>query len=513
MSKQQGSGGWLDRGLQERDQKVAEKVSKKPATTPVAKPTAQQNAKPEGKRMSMRDKILAATKEIDSASELRNVLQDAKECQASQILVDRFVKLIREINDLAIYILGSEMSEREAQSTWESMSWEERENQLVHWAQEGNEEARKRMEKLPEFYEDADGKENLPTKLFLHEIVNRFVDPLRWINTMFGLKKFLDDLANVDPPKTPMVKVIYNPRFNAKDDGIEIESGRDKLLYLPKPGVMKIARVWPYIKEVEARARQSESKINALHAKATPEFTPVKISRGEEGSLFLSLSGKEAVLMQAKRQTNDEMTVQIMDSVGIPGDQLPDEAQLWDKKLHRPASIAGKWIRVCRALDEWKIQREESSRAQKQARNSLLAPLTDITNISNRFEDQGLTKILKGEIGVVSFWRDNFWNGKKKGFFGIALEHQGNGTYVLKAAVSDPCFRFPTKELVGETLPLEVDHNEPSFRLKQTERMKSERWEGVRMVIRLLEIRLEQESRFADSEQEKSDIGNVASNN
>ena len=451
-----------------------------------------------GKRMSMRDKILAMTDGVSTAGELRDVLDDAKGCEASQEIVDRFVDLMDEVNNLAVHNLSREMSRRDAQGRWDNLSWNEREDLLVEWAEAGDTEVEKRLEKIPAFYEDTQGKVNVPTKIFLREIVDQFAIPLRWIHTLPGLEEFLDELAEVKPPKIPLVTKLYKPDF-VPDDAIRL--GKDGAIYLPKRGATKIARAWPLIKKVEAMARELESKMNALRAKATPNLTPGKISEGKEGNLFVFLSGKEGVLLQAVRQEDNRITVKVIESVGLEESQLPQEPQQWSKKRHEPVVNTGKWTRICKALTAWKTRMEESAKARKQARDNFLAPLTRPATIPFYFEKQGLTRILKGEQGTVALWRDRFQWGKKTEFFGIAVEHCENGSYVLKAVVSD--HKFP-KELVGQELPLEVDHDAPSARLRKLPMMEQALWNGLRMVEKILGIRLEDESRFANSEKEDS---------
>jgi hypothetical protein len=387
------------------------------------------------------------------------------------------------------------MPERKAQNMWASMDWEERENFIADRAKV-DEKALKLIKQLFVFYEDADGRVNMPAKVFLHEIVDQFVYPLQWINTFVGLKDFLDKLADKTPP---LVTRFYRPKFSDGGNGITIRLGREKgnILYLPKASIAKIERAWPYIKKVEARARALEKEKNTIRAMATQDLTPVKISNGQEGKLFLSLSAKEAVLLSATRHENGEVTVQVTEQIGMETDQIPSDSQLWDKNLHKPASNAGNWFRICKALEEWKKWREETTRAQKKARDDYLAPLTDIATFPTRYENQGLTKILNGEIGIASFWKDGFWFGKKaKGFFGISIEHTGSGVYILKEVVADACLRF-SRELIGRPIPLKFNSQEPSVKLQQMDRMPSELWEGLRMVVRLINVRLEQESRYS----------------
>lgn len=438
----------------------------------------------DGQEMSLREKILQATQSAETTTVLRQTLDEAKECQASPEVIKRFADFVRQADELAVYKIGLSMPQWDAKRSWFESSWKEQEEMLQEWSLEDN-MAQAVLNNLAVF------NQNIPLRDFLRSIVERFERPLRRINTVAGLKRFLDKAA-----EEGLVHRISNPSY-ATERGVRITEHKTELLYLPKKEIQVTVGAWTFVKEAEDRAKANQEKLDSLREKATPGLTPAKISKGQEGILYLTLSGTQAVLLEAVSEGN-WMTVRVKDSIGLKEDQLPTEPQLWDKELHKPAQgNSGKWALISRALEEWAQRQEKAVQSFRQERAKLLSPLLSLATFPAPFEHQGLTRLLKGEEGIVAMWNNKFKWGEKVGFFGMAIEGLANKTFILREVISD--FPFP-KELVGEKLPLVVDPEKPDVRLEILPRMEQEQFLGLKQVEIMLKLRLSAEARSVSGE-------------
>jgi hypothetical protein len=454
-----------------------------------------------GPRVSLAEKLRAATSGVNTVSGLRNLLADARSVEDSQEAVDGFVGLYDEAAALAVFIMSSDgISEAEATRIWNRMSWDDKMDHLRTWTKNDVAEAEGIRTRLNDCFKDVDGKVNTAAQSFLLEFVSRFVNPLKQMTTIDQLLNLLDELAKPNDPTTiQLVTRIIKPRFESPN-GLRIRRDGVDAMYIPKEGVRKIARAWKYIKQTYDRVAETYKKIDALRVKSTVGLTLPDISHGREGLFFLPVGNDRAILMEAKLR-DGKMTVGVTDSAGFANNELPNSVQSWDARRCEPATRQNNWHVVCEALDAWKSAVEEAAKAARQAQYERRAPLVNIATFSIRFEDQGLTKILRGEKGIAAFWMDHFFQDKDKneGLLGVAIEHCGDGRYVVREVISD----FPWgRVLIGRTLPLEVDPSIPSARLQTLPRMERDRYTALKMVARLISLRLRMENPVEDKTEE-----------
>lgn len=428
---------------------------------------------------SLREKLLQTTRMVASANVLRETLKEARDCQATPEIVKGFVDLVRQADELALYHLSLTMSERDARDRWEDLGWKEQEESLQGWALE-NEAAKAIVANLASF------NTNPPLREFLNQVMEWEI-PLRGIQTLHGLKKFLDDVA-----EDGLAHRIVRPSYES-ERGITITLGRDTIMFLPKKDVAVSTAAWPFVQEAHARCKANQEQLDGLKAKATKGLTPAGISRGQEGTLFLTLSGTQAILLEAYMQ-GSWMSVKVTESVNLKEDQLPQDSQLWDEKARRPSNTVGKWARIAKALEGWSDRQERATRVYRQERDDKLTPITEVADFGTRFEDQGLTQILKGEVGTAACWMNKFRWGGKEGLFGVAVKHTEEDNYVLMSVVGD--FDFPN-ELIHERLPLVVDHEMPALELERLS-VDKKIFLGLKMTEQLLKLRLKAEINIAD---------------
>ena len=472
--------GWLTEGLEEaRTEKTARRTKKTANPANAAKPSSP---------LSLRERLLQATEAAESVTGLRKTLHDAKDCQASPEIARGFAGFVEQIDEFAIYKISLTMSEKQAREEWFGSSWEEQEEVLQDWAKEDS-EVQSLLDNFKPF------NDNIPLRDSLRNVVERFERPLRWINTMGGLRRFLDEAA-----EEKLVHRIVRPTYGT-ERGVTISGGRDILLYLPDRENRLVASGWIFVKEAETRARTNEEKLDKLKVQATPGFNPTKVSQGDEGLLFVKLSATQAVLLEAFCQSG-WMSVRVKESIGLENDQLPKKAQEWDEGLDRPKDgNIGEWARISQALQKWTERRRETAQIRQKERKERLSPIMDVATLPTGFEDQGLTRLLKGEVGVATLWNNRFrWGPKgreKVGLFGLAIEHRSDEAFFLVEVVSD--FQFP-KELIGEKLPLVVDAETPEIKLETLPRMEQPLFLGLKQVEIMLKLRLQAEARAASGE-------------
>ena len=474
-----------------------------------AKPMRQNGQKPDKKgdvkpakaehqpATTARDRWLRATKDVASATGLRQKIGDANSLLDDPESVRQFATIVGELDVLAVYKLSLEVlpggkpvhsSERDAEEAWLAMSWDDQEARLAKWP-----EAEKLLEAF-HFWKNQE--ENAFAQDSLCNVVGRFYRPLRHVNAFGGLKNFLEEavteglLTKVSRPD-PRQKSEFGVYVPGQDD-------RGPILYLPRKGVKLAAAGWIFVKETEARALGTQSALDELRAKETPGITPVKISNGFEGCMFVQLGATQAVLLESNKQSGWP-TVRVTDSVNMRPDQIPDDETEWDERLHKPRGN-GKWAWIAKGIEEWKNRRSALKRTQRQEANDRTLPLTKLATFSTRFDDQGLTQMLKGEPGVMAMWVDHFKWGKeepkKEAFFGAAIERRPDGTFFLLEVVSR--HPFPIKKLIGSQLPLDVDKEKPDVRLQQIAIRDGAVYAGLKMVEVLMRLRLHAETPAED---------------
>lgn len=504
---QQTENGWFSAELDKaRVEKTAKSALKGAPTNgaPKNNGTKPQPPKPAAPppRMSLADKIRQATKGISSATGLKTMLGDARSVEESQEAVNGFVDLMEEINALAVFKIGDrkEISDEDAQDAWDTMSWDEKEAQLAGWAEEGDESARILSSRLKACYEDADGLENAPAKSFLRMIVDEFVDPLRRISDPDDMRLFMDRLAE----EPALVTVIMNPSYG-RDKGVVVRDNvGQEFLYLPKPGIRKTARAWPFIEYASKCIAEAQRATKPLANKATRKYTPFDISRGVEGTLFVPLSPTSAVLLAASRQSG-HVIVEVTDSVGVTQDSLPQDSQIWSAERNNLATRDSKWRPICLGVSQLKRRIAEADKAKKEAFARKVAPLTSIATFGTDLKDRGLAKILAGEIGIAAFWHRGFkfHEEKKPRFFGVAIEHCADG-YILRQVIADHSF---DRRLIGDFLPLEINPDgTTSGRLQLISRADWSRFQSLKAVEALMRYRLNGEngSEFDDGWEQSS---------
>ena len=442
-----------------------------------------------------RDRWARVTKDVAGATGLREKIADSNGLLDDPDSVRTFARIVGELDALAVYKLTLDLtdngdpihsSEREAETAWFDLTWEEQATKLAGWS-EG-------AELLRAFNFWTKQENNAFAQDSLCNVVSRFDRPLRHTTAFGGLKNFLDDAVE----EGLFVKVNKPDPGRRSDYGVYIptQDGKGETLYLPKKGLKLAAAGWVFVKDAETRASKTQSALNALRSRETPGITPVKISNGLLGCMFVQLGATQAVLLESNFRSGWP-AVRVIDSVGMKPDQVPSDDTEWDEKLHRPKTH-GKWVWIVSGIEEWKTRREAQRRGERQEKNERTAPLTKLitSNFSPRIEDQGLTRMLEGESGVMAIWMERFKWGregdKKEAFFGIAIERKPDGTFFLLEVATRHL--FPYKKLVGSQLPLEVDAETPSVRLLEISVRDKAVYAGLKMVEILLRLRLNAEA-------------------
>ena len=445
----------------------------------------QQNPGPQkdSPKKGLKDRLAALLKNRASAVDVRQVFQEADDIVADPQYIRGFAATVRDADEIGVHKLAATKPWAEACEKWFALSWDEQEAELREWAKAGDTLAASVVEGLEQF------NQNVPLRDELREAVDRFERPCRGIENLVQLKRFLDGLV-----EEGLVHRINGPSY-IPEDGIvnTIESG--KLLYAPKK-VIRTARIgWLFVKEAETEAGVNQEGLDALQAKAFPGLTPFQVSKGVEGNLFLFLGSSQAVLLECKLE-GDRMTAKVVETVGLP-DLLPSEPILWEKRYER-----NKWpdARIPKSLKHWEEKlatwKQEQVADRDRARDEL-KPLVSLATLPYRFEEQGLTRLLKGEKGVVACWHRNFEWSNRSGLFGIALERTDEG-FFLREVIS-PVHPFD-RELLNEKLPLVVDSEKPSVRLEQLPKIEQGRFLSLKMVEKLLVLRRGAEERTISGE-------------
>ena len=482
----------LAKAKDEEAKKEAEKAEKKAkqSRNESRKEAEPERVEPQKPAESARERWRREIKDVASATGLREKIGDSNSLLEDPESVRDFANIVRELDVLAVYKLSLDVSshthtsERDAEEAWFAMSWEEQETKLAEWPEA------EQLLRAFNFWKDKE--KNAFAQDSLCNVVSRFDRPLRHVNALGGLAKFLNEAV-----EEGLLNKVTKPDPSRKSDyGVYIPSqdGKGEILYLPKKGVKLAAAGWVFVREVETRARKTQSVLDELRAKETPGITPVKISNGLPGCMFVQLGAAQAVLLESNSQSGWP-TVKIVGSVGMKPDQIPNNEAEWDESLHRPKGN-GKWAWIIKGIEEWKSRREAQRRTQYQERSERTAQLTNLATFSTRFEDQGLTRMLKGEPGVMAIWMDRFRWGKedqkKEALFGIAIERRPDGTFFLLQVVSRHL--FPFKKLVGAQLPLSVDTEKPDVRLQEISVRDRAVYAGLKMVEVLLRLRLSAEA-------------------
>lgn len=146
-----------------------------------------------------------------------------------------------------------------------------------------------------------------------------------------------------------------------------------------------------------------------------------------------------------------------------------------------------------------RAQRRESAERELLER---LQPLLDLATLPSDPEDQGLTRLLKGEYEVVAIWESHFrWSGQDQGLFALALERNHRGyCLIVKGCMAD--FQFPETMMEQEyELPLLVVEEKPDrtfeARFGKLPRLEKEEFQALRQVERLIHLRLNAENQAA----------------
>ncbi len=280
--------------LAQAQAKKAERDNEKTRTSPTngAKPA---KAELQPVTETARDRWRRVTKDVASATSLRQKIGDSNSLLDNPDDVREFANVVRELDALAIYKLSldtssqqTHASERDAEEAWFEMSWENQEAHWVKWP-----EATSLLEAF-NFWKDQE--KNAFAQDSLCNVVSRFDRPLRHVNAFGGLKFFLDDAV-----EEGLVSKVTRPDPNRKSEfGVYIpgQDDRGPVLYLPKKGLKLANAGWVFAKEAETRALKTQSSLDELRAKETPGITPVKISNGMPGSMFVQLGVSQAVLLE-----------------------------------------------------------------------------------------------------------------------------------------------------------------------------------------------------------------------
>lgn len=451
-----------------------------------------------------------------TADHLRANLGEAGEITSLTASAQLFARIITRGDELGsgIYVLEKG---GEGWQEWFNLPWETWEAEIRSWAQGGNITAKEIVENIHAL--------GITENTILRDIMMKaFVSfgPCRRISTFGSLFSLAKDLV-----ENKLAQRIDNPK-QIPEGGVIIPRGRDVYLYLPVKGGRVSLMGWGLFKEAETRTKEYEAKVQKykegqrakiealIKAKTTPGLTPIKISAGEEGHLFLFLSRNQGVLIEARNQ-NGQMMARVTEGVGYV--LLPAEWVRWEPEREYVPLRGAKWPleEIPQALKTWeeKIRQEENIsktlRTQAEARakeeqekyRKILAPVTSIATFPIPFEGQGLTQLLKGRVGVVATYNWNFQWSEATGLFAIALERRENEEFLRLAKVVT-YYKFPFSKLCGKRLPRlvieEKDGSPATVRLAQLPKIKGEIYQALKMVEKTIQMRLNAEYRNRSGE-------------
>lgn len=461
--------------------------------------SSQSSQSPSPTGPSTREKLLAIVRGNDTAQSLQQTLQEARELVASQELVDGFVGMMEEADDLADYKRHVEMDDDDAEdlSDWEERSWDEKFTKLRDWAKTDSqvEEAVNRI--------DAFLSANKTFASFLiNDLAEKFLSKLNQVEVMDDLRDFLDEACDHG-----WVECFRNPHWEEENCVEIVEKGNDRrrsnrLVYVPaktrdrkeKPVV---ARAWPYVLKTFERVSAFQSSLDELQGRADPGLTPKKVSKGEEGYFVVRPTKSTAILLEAFSEGEYGMHVRVVGSVGCDESRLPSDSAKWNALENRPAPQTG-WRFIIQGTN-----RRYFSRRQKERRdewNEFISPIYKNATFATDLKDMGLTRILiKGENGVAPFILQNFgWN-QKNGTLGVAIRHD-NGSYFLDAMVST---RHRVSEgAIGIKLFLVIGADKVS--LSKDVGVQANVLDSLKMAVLAINRRLKQEARFDQNHAEDS---------
>jgi hypothetical protein len=274
--------GWVSKAIDQAKSEAEVKAQKQAAGAKAEQQKRNQAGVPGSsqpspvlKELSAREKLLAITEPVENVAALKRTLEDAKDLAASQEVVDRFVVHVEGADALAEYKLS--VQDVQIDTTWDSLTWREREELLRNWAAEGDTHAEALIAELDVFLTF-----NSCNKVFLYDLVEKFIIPLTRIVNIPGLQRFLNELR-----ESGWVNCWRNPHWE-EADGVEISWGpKERYVYIPMKTKERkekplIARSWPYIKKRLAKVKEVQDGFDELRRNATPGFMPTMISHGEE---------------------------------------------------------------------------------------------------------------------------------------------------------------------------------------------------------------------------------------
>jgi len=474
----------------EQKMKEREKNQNKQGERQNQQPLSSASSFPNENSLSLRERLKKLALESNFLQETQSALEEAREAEKDKDILNFFVQIVRQADELGFNYFCKDRPVKEAREEWLKLSWEGQIGLLKIWAAQGDTSAQSLVQAFAQF------DSNVQLRDKFRAIVEKFERPLRGIKDYGALYHFLKEMT-----EQGFVVFLWNPEY-VPDFAVKIPSpdNKDYSVFLPKRDMVLSSRAWFLVKEAEERARQNKEKIDELKAKATPGLTPAGISKGEEGCIFVQLSGTKAVLLRAFEE-NGQLVVAVVDSIGIEKDYFSSEPVLWDKKTHRPQA-KGRWAWIEKGL-AFQAHQERQQRQQKAEHNhryhKLLAVITKNATLPFSFQEKGLTRLLQGEDGIVAVWHPTFeWgSAKERKFFGIALERKGKDL-ILQEVSSE--FPFP-EELKGTVLPFEVDSEAPSISLQWFDEPVEKRiFLGYKMIEKLLKGRLFMERKYEKSE-------------
>lgn len=453
---------------------------------------------------SLNEKLTNLLDLLESPQGIIGQADEADKCLQNPGLVGRYAGVIRKTDAWAIAKLpgdkdkeGKVITLGTAKAAWNKMGWDGQLEKFQEWAKDNDLFAQKILEVFEEF------NSNVLFRDPLRRVIDRFEKPLREIISMEELKIFLDRESGAE---NPIVQKVFNaaPRGETEQAVIILWDNR-RTLYQPRKGIILAEAGWVFVKEAEERVRKTWEPIEKLMRSATRGLTPYKISRGQDGLLFVKLGPTEAVLLEAFGE-GGRTKIRFIDSAGLDPKQLDQvtgdlEVQLWDEQdssIKDPQSDL--WYDIGRII--YNQNREDYKRvmAQKASREKSyerFSALSEGATFKSHPKDLGMTKLMEGKEGSVGFWMDNFEWGREEKFsapFGIKIQHK-DGKFILLDAISDhPTF---DESLIGKELLIGLnERNQPTMLINGME-LPDKEYQTLKMIQQLIRLRLNLESRFA----------------
>ena len=454
-------------------------------------PQPQQQPQPQ----TLAARLAAMGKNVKTGQDLQAIFSESDGVWKDQAAVAFAFQTAEDVDALGIRKLSATQTPRDAQGKWDSCSWDQKENLIRRWADSGDEIAKRLVNGLDMVSSNRTFRDEW------REVVDLFERPCRAVESVHGLKIMLDRLveSKIGGSEEPLICKISNPG-PIPPNGIVIEDDKGRTLYFPKH-VRIVSYGWPFVLAAEKVARKSEARLRELMAKALPPgLNPRKVSRDEEGTLYVQTGLSHGVLLSCKKNNGVMMAV-VTETAGLDI-SLPSRQVIWMDR-YKPN---GGWpsSHIPRALKEWEEKVKSIEDAEKAAQLDKIRAVQGMATLpSPSYSDQSLMKMIGGAFGVLVMTHKTFVYDIRKagpGMMVMAVERTKDGWY-LRDVAADDIFGFD-RSIIGRKLPLEIKAEKGwPFQMDSSVDLPNAAYHSVKMAIIMLNLRFTREQRSGSNGQ------------